>query len=101
MTALVDTESIVEGFDIGGQDYVTKPFNSKELLARVSTQLELKQNRDKLKQVNNWLEKKVKERTEELGIANGKLLQLDTAKTGFLISSVLRLRLLLMVFSGL
>ncbi len=84
LTALVDTESIVKGFDVGGQDYVTKPFNSKELLARVSTQLELKHNRDKLKQVNKWLEKKVEERTEELNIANGKLLQLDTAKTEFL-----------------
>ena len=84
LTALVDTESIVKGFDVGGQDYVTKPFNSKELLARVSTQLELKHNRDKLKQVNKWLEKKVVERTEELNIANGKLLQLDTAKTEFL-----------------
>ena len=84
LTALVDTESIVEGFDVGGQDYVTKPFNSKELLARVSTQLELKLNRDKLKQVNQWLEKKVEERTEELNIANAKLLQLDTAKSEFL-----------------
>ena len=84
LTALVESESIVMGFEAGGQDYVTKPFNSNELLARVNTHLELKQNRDSLRQVNNWLEQKVKERTEELTIANSQLLKLDTAKTEFL-----------------
>jgi two-component system sensor histidine kinase/response regulator len=84
LTALVESESIVLGFEAGGQDYVTKPFNSNELLARVNTHLELKQNRDSLRQVNNWLEQKVKERTEELTIANSQLLKLDTAKTEFL-----------------
>lgn len=84
LTALVESESIVMGFEAGGQDYVTKPFNSNELLARVNTHLELKQNRDSLRQVNNWLEQKVKERTEELTVANRQLLKLDTAKTEFL-----------------
>ncbi|MCL8009076.1 response regulator [Gelidibacter japonicus] len=84
LTALVESESIVMGFEAGGQDYVTKPFNSNELLARVNTHLELKQNRDSLRQVNNWLEQKVKERTEELTVANSQLLKLDTAKTEFL-----------------
>lgn len=84
LTALVESESIVLGFEAGGQDYVTKPFNSNELLARVNTHLELKQNRDSLRQVNNWLEQKVKERTEELTVANSQLLKLDTAKTEFL-----------------
>lgn len=84
LTALVESESIVMGFEAGGQDYVTKPFNSNELLARVNTHLELKQNRDSLRQVNNWLEQKVKERTEELTVANSQLLRLDTAKTEFL-----------------
>ena len=84
LTAMIETESILTGFEIGGQDYVTKPFNSKELLARVSTHLELKHSKDQLKQVNNWLEKKVAERTEELKVANDKLLQLDSAKSEFL-----------------
>lgn len=84
LTALVESESIVMGFEAGGQDYVTKPFNSNELLARVNTHLELKQNRDSLREVNNWLEQKVKERTEELTVANSQLLKLDTAKTEFL-----------------
>ncbi|MEQ6122139.1 hybrid sensor histidine kinase/response regulator [Reichenbachiella sp. MALMAid0571] len=84
LTALVDTENIVNAFKIGGQDYLTKPFNSKELLARVNTHLELKHSRDKLKQVNTWLENKVAERTLELKIAKDKLLHLDAAKSEFL-----------------
>lgn len=84
LTALVDSDSIVMGFEAGGQDYVTKPFNANELMARVNTHLELKHNRDRLKQVNNWLEKMVAERTEELKKANSQLLNLDTAKSEFL-----------------
>lgn len=84
LTALVDTNSIVTGFEAGGQDYVTKPFNSNELLARVNTHLELKHSKDTLKQVNNWLEKRVEERTIELEKANSQLLVLDTAKSEFL-----------------
>jgi DNA-binding response OmpR family regulator len=37
ITASTDIESIVKGFDIGAVDYITKPFNKKELLARVNT----------------------------------------------------------------
>ena len=33
ITARTDEESIIEGFDAGGQDYITKPFNSAELKA--------------------------------------------------------------------
>ena len=42
ITAKSDEESIEMAYDLGGIDYVTKPFKSKELLARVKTQIELK-----------------------------------------------------------
>lgn len=42
LTAKTSTEDIVRGFDVGGVDYVQKPFNSRELLARVRTHIELK-----------------------------------------------------------
>jgi len=84
LTALVESDSIIKGFEAGGQDYVTKPFNSKELLSRVRMHLELKDSKDRLKKVNNWLEEKVAERTCELENANKKLLQLDNAKSEFL-----------------
>ena len=42
LTAKTDSEDIVKGFKVGGVDYVAKPFNSEELLARVSTHIEIK-----------------------------------------------------------
>lgn len=35
LTALDDEDSIVKGFDLGAEDYITKPFSSRELLARI------------------------------------------------------------------
>ena len=42
LTAKTDTDDIVKGFEVGGSDYVTKPFRSLELLARVKMQVEMK-----------------------------------------------------------
>ncbi len=61
LTGKTDTESIVKGFEIGAADYVTKPFNEAELLARVNTHLELKKHRD-------YLENLVQERTAALRV---------------------------------
>jgi DNA-binding response OmpR family regulator len=49
LTAKADTDSIVKGFEAGGVDYVTKPFNTAELLARVRTQISLKKAFDEIK----------------------------------------------------
>jgi signal transduction histidine kinase len=42
ITALTDEESIVQGFAVGGQDYIAKPFRQAELIARVRTHLALR-----------------------------------------------------------
>lgn len=42
ISAMSDEQAIEEAFEAGGKDYVTKPFRSRELLARVRTQLDLK-----------------------------------------------------------
>ncbi|MFU8768199.1 MAG: response regulator [Desulfotignum sp.] len=42
LTAKTDTSDVVRGFEAGGVDYVTKPFNSAELLARVQTHVEVR-----------------------------------------------------------
>ncbi len=45
LTAKVEPEDLIQGFDLGAVDYVTKPFHPKELLIRVRTHLELCQSR--------------------------------------------------------
>lgn len=49
-------KDIIEGFRLGAIDYVTKPFNSIELLARVHTHLELKKARDEQKKLIDELQ---------------------------------------------
>lgn len=41
LTSLDSPEDIVKGFDLGGVDYITKPFNKNELLRRVKHQIKL------------------------------------------------------------
>ncbi|MCP4756754.1 MAG: response regulator [Proteobacteria bacterium] len=48
LTAKQETEDIVRGFEVGAVDYVTKPFNPVELLARVRTHLEIKRSREEI-----------------------------------------------------
>jgi PleD family two-component response regulator len=59
LTAQRDSDFIVRGFEAGGSDYVVKPFNGRELLARVQVQLELKFKRDELKHRNEELEEAI------------------------------------------
>ena len=47
------TDYIIEGLKIGGVDYIAKPFNAPELLARVNTHLKLKFSTDKLIEMEN------------------------------------------------
>lgn len=70
MTALTDVDNKVKGFDMGGVDYITKPIEEKEVLARVDTHLRLKEANDVLKNQAEILEQKVQERTRQLLLTN-------------------------------
>lgn len=50
LTAKNETEDIVLAFDVGGVDYITKPFRKEELLCRIKTHLELKLAKSLLKE---------------------------------------------------
>ena len=67
LTAKVETDDIVKGFELGAVDYVTKPFNTTELLKRVDTHLSLHHLRQRLEQL-------VAERTAQL---QARLRELD------------------------
>lgn len=94
MTSLMDNEDRVEGFLVGGVDYVTKPLRVDEMVARVGVHVELRvmhkqvlaQNRQllaevavrketeaALSQARDDLERRVALRTEELARANANL----------------------------
>lgn len=62
LTASNEMEHLVQGFEVGAVDYITKPFNPPELLARVQTHLELKHARQRLREMNE-------EKNEFMGIA--------------------------------
>ena len=69
LTAKTDKDDLLRGFEVGAVDYVTKPFNSAELLARVHTHLELKRARDRLKQAYQELA----DRNTQLSLLNEEL----------------------------
>lgn len=50
LTGLSNPDDIVKGFEVGGVDYVTKPFIKEELEARIKNHLTLKKLRDILQQ---------------------------------------------------
>jgi DNA-binding NtrC family response regulator len=66
ISAFGDTRQKVTGFEAGGIDYVTKPFEAEEVLARVRTHLRLCQAEEALRNAHNTLELRVQERTAEL-----------------------------------
>ena len=75
LTAKVETEDIIQGFEVGAVDYVTKPFNRAKLIARIQTHLKIVHQREIIKNLNYSLEKKVEKRTEQLGKSVQRLLK--------------------------
>ncbi|MGZ8238426.1 MAG: response regulator [Methylobacter sp.] len=65
VTAMDNTEAELHGLDVGAVDYITKPIVPPIVLARVNTQLELKQARDWLRDQNGYLETEIAKRMAE------------------------------------
>jgi two-component system, NtrC family, sensor kinase len=82
MTALSETESKIKGLKAGAVDYITKPFQHEEVLARVKIHLQIRSMATTLEGQNNLLknfsahlEAKIAERTTELQQAHAQLIQ--------------------------
>lgn len=61
ITGREDQTAVVKGFEAGGVDYICKPFNAVELIARVKSHLEIKRSHDELKAINIELSKALEE----------------------------------------
>ena len=77
LAALDDTSDKVKGFAVGAVDYVSKPFQPEEVIARVNTHLTINRLRKrlaeknwKLTSANDLLEERVRARTQELAELN-------------------------------
>ncbi|MBM0744327.1 response regulator [Phormidium sp. CLA17] len=73
MTALSDTANKVQGFQLGAVDYITKPFQQEEVLARIKLHLKISDLAENLEQKNALLEQKV----TEVGQAYSELQQMQ------------------------
>ena len=72
ISALNETFDKVKAFQVGGVDYITKPFQTEEVLARVATHLEVYQMKKKLQETNVI-------QAEQLAEQNRQLLELNQA----------------------
>jgi DNA-binding NtrC family response regulator len=74
ITALTAESDVVQGFEVGGVDFITKPFNDKEVISRVETHLrisrltrELASKNDELNEKNRELESEIRQRQKLKG----------------------------------
>ena len=84
LTSKTETEDILKGFSVGGIDYVTKPFEANELLARVHTHVDLKLSRDVIirqrNDINELIHVLCHDLTNPLGAARG-ILEMQTSSS--------------------
>jgi DNA-binding response OmpR family regulator len=95
MTALADTEHKVKGFSLGAVDYITKPFQQEEVLARVRIQLQVRNLTRTLENQNRILKKEIlqRERVENsLLVFNQELEQRIEERTAKLSTALKQLK---------
>lgn len=66
LTAKTSSDDIVKGFNVGGNDYIKKPFNKNELIARIKTQLKIIEKNELIRDEKKLFELMVNEKTSEL-----------------------------------
>ena len=66
LTAKTEQEDIIQGLSVGGIDYITKPFNSRELISRVRSHLELSISKQIMRFQNEKLVRLNKDLNESL-----------------------------------
>ena len=93
ITAVSDTWNKIQAFEAGGVDYITKPFQTEEVLARLRTHLALRNMQKRLQAQNVQLQQEIAERQQaetglqaahaELQVKNAQLAQVNASKDKF------------------
>lgn len=81
VTALSEKDNIIKGFKAGGIDYITKPFNESEMLARINTHLALKAAQKIMAENNFKLQQEIEQRKaieEKLKSKSAEVLKANT-----------------------
>jgi len=84
LSAMNETDDKIKGFEAGGVDYITKPFQLDEVIIRVKTHLTVRKLQKELQKHNDHLETLVAERTRELEHAYKRVKNLERLKGEFL-----------------
>jgi len=87
ISALTDTRDKIKAFESGGLDYITKPFQEEEVIARVTTHLQNRQLRKELETKNRVLQQEIVQRKsadEKLKRYSEQLEEMVTERTSAL-----------------
>lgn len=74
ISAFDDPKDIMEGFSLGGEDYITKPFIPKVVQARVGVQLRLHEAKRELMEMNRRLQISVSEQLKQMELEKKNIL---------------------------
>ncbi len=91
ISALDNTQDKVNAFTVGGVDYITKPFQVEEVLARVETHLALRDLQKRLQVANSELEKANNELEQRVAVRTSELVELNAASQRFVPREILDL----------
>ena len=107
-TAKTDSQSIEKAFDAGGIDYISKPFNHREISSRITAHLSLyeqkkllKSMKDKLQKENILLTKEIRETQREVVFTMGSIAELRSKETGNHVKRVAKYSQILALHYGL
>ena len=89
ITAQNETESVVTGFEVGGVDYIAKPFHQEEVRVRVRTHLS-----------NDHLARELSQKNDELTHANRQIRESAERKSAFLASMSHEIRTPITIIKG-